>query len=775
MLRRALREAAFFAAYLLLSIALTWPLARHLSTTVSDLGDPLLTAWILDWTSHALVHEPLRLFHSPMYYPTVMPHALSEHLTGIAILTLPFHLAGVHPLAVFNLAMLLSFALSGYGAFVLARLFVPSRAAAFVSGIFFAFGSFKLDHLAHLQIISSGWVPLILAALVAYCRRPTWKRAAAFGAAFAMNGLTNIYFLLFTAAAAGTALIVLALIDPRRRDLKFWLRIVTALAVAGLVLLPFLLPYRTVSALYGMKRPEAEVKAGSGHLEDWLRATPRSRLYGNHIPEDQHHHEREVFPGLLSILLIATAVLMAPRRERGGGSSNVDWRLLRALDVVIVFLAVLAIMAMMSDPRFRFRLFDRTILSVRGSDLPLVGFLLAVLTRFSLRLPKAWGGDEGRSLRDAVRDSRFDVGTWLALVWIVAGVLGSLGLNGFFYRFLFERIEAYQSLRAPGRWAVVAYAGMVPWVAIGAQQLLAGRRRLVAAALLVVAIIDVSPDIQWEQALSDVPPVDRWMKKEQVAPVIEWPVDNWLAFRYLLAATHHHLMLLNGSSGWEGPVYRDMRISSEARNYNWTLHMAELNGARLLVVHGHWLQDFSDSAKLRATLDRALREGRLAYLRHFDHGVEGDFVFAITRNFRDWQRLAPPPNVPDGAGLLPPQTLATFLAGQPTYNLATFGKLETRPAVVEGALKIEGWAISPHGVKNVYVWVNERRLRYEAWRVKRPDITRTYPWYYENECGFTLTIDKRPWSVPRYTDVQVEIVDAAGKHTWLEDHLFTWE
>jgi hypothetical protein len=772
MLRRAIREAAFFAAYLLLSIALTWPLAIHLSTTVSDLGDPLLTSWIIDWTSHALLHQPLRLFDAPMFYPSVTPLAFSEHLAGVALLTLPFHLAGLPPLAVCNLGLLLGFALSGYGAFVLARLFVASRMAAFVAGIFFAFVSFKFDHLAHMQIISSGWVPLILAALIAYCRKPTWKRAALFGAAFAMNGLTNIYYLLFTAAAVGTALIVLFLIDPQRRDVKFWLRAIGALALAGLVLLPFLLPYRTVSKLYNMKRPEAEVKAGSGHLDDWLRATPRSRLYGNHVPPDSHHHEREVFPGLLPILLIGAAILMTPRRERAAGTSAVDPRLLRALDVLIVFLAMLAIMAMMSEPRFRFRLFDRTILSVRDSDVPLIGFLLAVLARVSLQLPKAWG--EGRSLRDSVRDSRFDLGAWLAIVWIVAGVLGTLGLNSFFYRFLFERIEAYQSIRAPGRWAVVAYAGMVPWVAIGAQQLLARRRRLVAAALLLAALVDVWPDVQWEQALSDAPPVDRWLKKEQVAPVVEWPVDNWLAFRYLLAATHHHLPLMNGSSGWEGPVYRDMRMSSEGRSYNWTLRLAETNGCKLLVVHGHWLQDFADSARVRATLERAVRERRIAFLRRFDHGVEGDFVFAITRNFPDWHRLAPP-NVPDGAGQLPPQTLATFLAGQPTYNLGTFGKLESRPAVVEGALTIQGWAISPHGVKNVYVWVNERRLKYEAWRVKRPEITRAFPWYYENECGFTLTIAKRPFSVPRDTDVQVEIVDAAGKHTWLEDHLFIWD
>lgn len=778
-LRRVLREAAIFTLFVALSILMTWPLAARLETAVSDLGDPLLTAWILDWTSHALLTNPLGLFDAPLFHPAVMPLAYSEHFVGVALLLLPFHAAGLQPIALFNVAMLLAFALSGYGAFVLARMFTPSFAAALLAGMFFAFVSFKFDHLAHLQVVSAGWMPLMLAGLVAWWRSGRWRDAALFGAAFVMNGLTNIYYLLFAVATVGVTLIVL-FFAGEKRAFRVWLRMASAIAVASLLLLPFLLPYRTVSKMYDMKRPEEEVRGASGRWSDWLRASSRSRTYGDLIPPDRHLHEHEAFPGLMSLFLLSAAIVVTPRRESAlpAEPSTVPPWLLRTLDIGIVVLAAGAILGAMSEPRFRLRLFERTITSVRGSDLPMMLLLLAILVRLSLRLPEAFGGGDGKTLRDSMRGSRFDPGAWMAVVWIAAGVLGTLGLRTFFYTFLFSRIEAYQSMRAPGRWAVVAYAGLAVWVALGAGALLqrrsGWRRSAMAAMLLLAMFIDLRPNIQWEQAINTIPPVYRWIGKERPSPVVELPVDNWLAFRYMLGAAHHRVPLLNGSSGFEPPVYRDLRVAWDARDYDHVLEAAERAGAALLVVHGHWLRDFANDAGVRSSLQKAVAEKRIVFLRRFDHGVEGDFVFAFPRRLRDWQRLRAP-EVPDGGGHLPAQMLARFLAGEPTYNASTFGRLESPSWEVNGALNVSGWAISPSGIKAVSVLLDEGRLRYDALRVPRPEVTRRYSWYYEDFPGFALQIPSRPEGVPEKTDVQIEITDGTGRRTRLEDQLFTWK
>src|SRR5207253_1484169 len=159
-----------------------------------DQGDPLLNTWIIDWVCHALVHSPLHLFDAPMYYPAKYPLAYSENLIGIAIVMLPFHLAGLSAIAIYNLATILGFAHSGYSGFILGRLSGRSTLAGIVSGIFFGFVQFKYVHLSHVQIIWSGWLALLLAALIAYWEKPTQLRAAGVFGAFVMNGLTNVYW-----------------------------------------------------------------------------------------------------------------------------------------------------------------------------------------------------------------------------------------------------------------------------------------------------------------------------------------------------------------------------------------------------------------------------------------------------------------------------------------------------------------------------------------------------------------------------------------------------
>src|SRR5438552_17867520 len=97
MRRRFARETLIFLFFLLLSVVLTWPLARHLRTAVSDLGDPLLNTFIVDWDVYALTHEPLHLFDAPFYAPGKYPLAYSENMTAIELLMIPLLLLGLAP------------------------------------------------------------------------------------------------------------------------------------------------------------------------------------------------------------------------------------------------------------------------------------------------------------------------------------------------------------------------------------------------------------------------------------------------------------------------------------------------------------------------------------------------------------------------------------------------------------------------------------------------------------------------------------------------------
>jgi hypothetical protein len=382
------------------------------------------------------------------------------------------------------------------------------------------------------------------------------------------------------------------------------------------------------------------------------------------------------------------------------------------------------------------------------------------------------GGDDGSTLRDVIARSRFPIEAWMAAIWFLVGFLGSFGFRSFLFSFLFKRVSAFQSIRAAPRIAVIAYVGLAVFVAIGAWAIIQ-RRRYLAPLLVALMIVEVMPTVQWEHALSQRTPLTRWLAQNKTGPIVELPVEPWYIFRFLLAQTHHRVPMLNGTSGFEPPAHRDLRVAWEKREYEPMLAIAEQNGAKLLITHAHWLAA-EHQQPLRDFLRGAVDSGRLRFMRRFDHGVEGDFVFAITRNYPN----APaPPEHPDPQGLLPRAMLERFFRGESTHSDITFGVLEQPgwDAVVKGPLTATGWVLSPHGTRHVWVLINDGRHRFEAIRVPRADVQARYGWYYDAKPGFAIMIPARPKGVPRKTDIQVEVEDGTGRTTRLDDVLFVWE
>jgi hypothetical protein len=756
MVRKAVREAGVVAFYLALAIAMTWPLAAHLTTALADLGDPLVNMWIVDWVAHALTHEPWNLYDSPLYYPGRLTLAYSENLIGVALFVLPFHLAGAHPIAVYNIALLLGFAWSGYGAFVLARVITRSTAASLVAGVVFAFVPFKWDHLSHMQLQWSGWIPLLLAAVIVYWRTPSTRTALLLTGAFLMNGLTNVHYFLFGSFTAVVTVIVLA-IASERRDRRFWLRLGAAFVIGGLVLLPFLLPYRIISRELGAVRTEGDAISGSAPLKAWLGATPRSIWYGGLGGEEYHRHEFQLFPGLAAIFLALIGAVKTARVR-----VDVPDRPRRRapfLDALIIVLGILTYIGAVTE-RTELGIGPLRILALDSAETAATLLLIALVVRYR------------ETLRDAIARSRFDVSAWTAAVAIAIGVIGSLGMSAFMHAFLFRYVSVFHAIRAPVRWAIIAYAGLAVWSAIGAKTLIRGRTT--AALLIAIVAVDLWPRLRYEHAVPNTPPVYRWLARERVAPLIELPTsEGGINFRYLLGSTVHRLPQLNGVENMGVPDLRRIRIKGDAHQYDdELLALLERNGARLLVVHAH-----AFNAVGREWLSRELQRGRLAFVRSFDHDIGGDFVFAITKNLRDWQRLRGP-EAPDGAGHLPSQKLARMLRGESVHSDAIITHIET-PAyreTVNGVLRVRGWTLSPFAIKRVTVRIHGGRVKIDAPLGERPDLKAVYPWYYfVPRPGFDVFVPKRPDNVPRETEVQVEVEDAEGRVMRTADVLIDWE
>jgi hypothetical protein len=172
-------------AYLLLALALTWPLAIHFPTHVPGNGvdDPPLT-WNLWWVRYTLLDLQANPFASDyLFHPLGINLAFYTLTLLNGLLSIPLQaVTGLIPAS--NLLLLFSFVLGGYGAFLLAAYLLRRgnsaqgaglsswtasnsqmagslMPAAFVAGLVYAFASSKMFYaaLGQWNIASSQWIP----------------------------------------------------------------------------------------------------------------------------------------------------------------------------------------------------------------------------------------------------------------------------------------------------------------------------------------------------------------------------------------------------------------------------------------------------------------------------------------------------------------------------------------------------------------------------------------------------------------------------------------
>jgi hypothetical protein len=149
----------------LLAVVMTWPALRHPMRTVpQDLGDPLLQAWQIAWSGHALKSNPDGIWHSNAFYPERYSFAFSDTLLGYAPLGLLGNGVGAALLR-YNLAFVFAFALAFFGAYALVRQLGAGRIGALVAGAAFAYAPWRWSHAGHLNVLSSGGIVLALAML----------------------------------------------------------------------------------------------------------------------------------------------------------------------------------------------------------------------------------------------------------------------------------------------------------------------------------------------------------------------------------------------------------------------------------------------------------------------------------------------------------------------------------------------------------------------------------------------------------------------------------
>jgi hypothetical protein len=273
--------------------------------TVPDPGDPLFSVWRLAWVAHQLPRDPARLFDGNMFHPEPRTLAYSDVMLVPALLVAPLRWLGVHPLLVYHLLFLASFALSGAALFALVWFLTRDRGAALLAGLIFAFYPYRFAHFSHLELQIAWWMPLGLLALHRTLLGGRLRDGLATGLAIAGQALSSLYYGLFFVLYLVPIAAILAL--ARQARVVPALKVLAPAAVlTAAIVLPVTVPYFRNAAIVG-ERDRTDIVLGSARPADYLAAPASSATYGPRL-RGTADGERQLFPGILPVVLSGVAL-----------------------------------------------------------------------------------------------------------------------------------------------------------------------------------------------------------------------------------------------------------------------------------------------------------------------------------------------------------------------------------------------------------------------------------------------------------------------------------
>ena len=329
------RHTAIPGLFLLLTLALTWPLPLHLGDAIpGDAFDGWQNYWNLWWVKTAVLEQHAQpYFTDALYHPSGVSLWFQTINIFNGLSSLPVQLAG-NLFWAYNAVVLFSFVMAGYGATLLAALALRRAGArsgsalwsgAVLAGVIYAFSPFHFAHLlGHMQVFSLEFIPFyILYLLLALPPGDATfhRRKAVMAALFLiLAALCDWYFGLYL----GLFTVVYVLWLLLRRQFR-WPHLAALAVIGGLTLIvtgPLLAPMVIESIRYDfMKPPPGQIVALSADVFSFLIPSLQHPLWGDwaaslraNLPASPS--ENTLYLGLIPLLLAGYALFK--RRLRLG-------------------------------------------------------------------------------------------------------------------------------------------------------------------------------------------------------------------------------------------------------------------------------------------------------------------------------------------------------------------------------------------------------------------------------------------------------------------------
>ncbi len=276
----------------------TRPLVLHLADRTLPGPDPLIDLWTVHWLSGHLL-QPLALFEGNIFHPLSHAAVYSDLSLGTAVLLAPLRPFLSDPVPLYNAGLLLALAFSGWSVCALARSLTGRLDGGLLAGTLAGFGSHQLSHVYHLNLLSTGWLALLLLGLHRLATRPGPAAIGLSAVSFALAAQSSGYY----AVSAALLPLLFAAFHWRLLAAPRALRAtLTAAALGALLTAPYLLAYDEVRERDGLRRPPGMSRTMS--FQPARDLTSHGYVYRAVLGSDGER----LFPGLLGLGLAGIAL-----------------------------------------------------------------------------------------------------------------------------------------------------------------------------------------------------------------------------------------------------------------------------------------------------------------------------------------------------------------------------------------------------------------------------------------------------------------------------------
>lgn len=175
---------------------MTYPLIFNINSSFPAAGDTYAFVWNLWHTKQTIFQGTSPFFSNYIFYPNGVSLAFHDLTMFNSLLSIPLQLI-FNLTTVYNLLFLLSFILTGFGAYLLVFYLTKDRKASFIAGLLLAFFPYHFAHITHLSLLSMEWIPFFVLYFIKTFEEKNIKNSIFSAIFLTLTALSHWYYLIF--------------------------------------------------------------------------------------------------------------------------------------------------------------------------------------------------------------------------------------------------------------------------------------------------------------------------------------------------------------------------------------------------------------------------------------------------------------------------------------------------------------------------------------------------------------------------------------------------